>query len=56
MPAELRSRRSLALGGNPQFGEGLLWVYRNVGTNSQPKLAAGVKFKDGKADGRVPTG
>src|SRR5438132_7570366 len=39
-----------------QFGEGILWVYRNVGTNSQPKLAAGVKFKDGKADGRVPTG
>ena len=39
-----------------QFGEGILWIYRNVGTNSQPKLAAGVKFKDGKADGRVPTG
>ncbi len=39
-----------------QFGEGLLWIYRNEGTNDQPKLAAGVKFKDGKDDGRVPTG
>lgn len=39
-----------------QFGGGILWVYRNEGTNAQPKLAKGVKFKDGKADGRVPTG
>jgi hypothetical protein len=39
-----------------QFGDGLLWIYRNAGTNAQPRLAAGVKFKDGKADGRVPTG
>ncbi len=39
-----------------QFGEGLLWVFRNKGTNAQPKLAAGMKFKDGKEDGRVPTG
>jgi hypothetical protein len=39
-----------------QFGEGILWVYRNVGTNARPKLAAGVKFKDGNKDGRVPTG
>jgi hypothetical protein len=39
-----------------QFGEGILWIYRNVGTDAQPKLAAGVKFKEGKADGRVPTG
>jgi hypothetical protein len=39
-----------------QFGEGILWIYRNVGTNERPKLAAGVKFKEGKADGRVPTG
>lgn len=39
-----------------QFGEGLLWIYRNEGTNSQPKLAAGVKFKDGGKDGRVPSG
>jgi hypothetical protein len=39
-----------------QFGEGILWVYKNIGTNSQPKYAAGVRFKEGKADGRVPTG
>src|SRR5947209_12284440 len=39
-----------------QFGDGILWVYRNVGTNDRPKLAAGMKFKDGNKDGRVPTG
>ena len=39
-----------------QFGQGILWIYRNEGTNSQPKLAAGIKFKDGKEDGRVPSG
>jgi hypothetical protein len=39
-----------------QFGSGILWIYRNEGTNSQPKLAAGVKFKDGNEDGRVPSG
>jgi hypothetical protein len=39
-----------------QFGEGILWVYHNEGTNAAPKLAAGTKFKDGNKDGRVPTG
>jgi hypothetical protein len=39
-----------------QFGEGILWIYKNIGTNSQPKYASGVKFKEGKKDGRVPTG
>jgi hypothetical protein len=39
-----------------QFGQGQLWIYRNTGSNVAPKLAAGVKFKDGKADGRVPSG
>jgi hypothetical protein len=39
-----------------QFGSGILWIYRNEGTNEGPKLAAGKKFKDGKDDGRVPTG
>jgi hypothetical protein len=39
-----------------QFGQGILWVYRNEGTNAKPKLAAGVKFKDGNKDGCVPTG
>ena len=39
-----------------QFGGGILWVYRNEGSNGRPKLAAGVKFKEGRDDGRVPTG
>ena len=39
-----------------QFGDGILWVYRNEGANARPKLAAGKKFKEGKDDGRVPTG
>jgi hypothetical protein len=39
-----------------QFGDGILWIYKNQGTSAAPKLAAGVKFKDGKEDGRVPTG
>lgn len=39
-----------------QFGDGILWIYRNEGTNLKPKLAAGVKFKQGKEDGCVPSG
>ncbi|MBN2129910.1 MAG: VCBS repeat-containing protein [Sedimentisphaerales bacterium] len=39
-----------------QFGQGLLWIYRNEGTSAEPKLAAGVKFKEGVEDGRVPSG
>jgi hypothetical protein len=39
-----------------QFGDGILWIYRNEGTNERPKLAAGVKFKEGSDDGRVPSG
>ena len=39
-----------------QFGDGILWVYKNVGTDKEPKYAAGVQFKEGKKDGRVPTG
>ena len=39
-----------------QFGDGILWIYRNEGTNSEPRLAAGVKFKQGKEDGCVPSG
>jgi hypothetical protein len=39
-----------------QFGGGVLWVYKNAGTNAGPKLAAGVKFQDGKPEGTVPTG
>ena len=39
-----------------QFGDGILWVYKNTGTNKEPKYAAGVQFKEGAKDGRVPTG
>ncbi|MGL4553191.1 MAG: hypothetical protein ACRC33_18660 [Gemmataceae bacterium] len=39
-----------------QFGGGVLWVHRNLGTDARPRYAAGVKFKDGGPDGRVPTG
>jgi len=39
-----------------QFGDGLLTIYRNEGTNAKPKLAAGAKFKEGNEDGRVPSG
>src|SRR5262245_52357201 len=39
-----------------QFGGGILWVYKNVGTDKNPRYAAGTKFKDGGKDGRVPTG
>ena len=39
-----------------QFGNGQLWIYHNEGTNAEPQLAAGVKFKDGEEDGRVPNG
>jgi hypothetical protein len=39
-----------------QFGDGILWFYKNVGTNTKPQYAAGVKFKAGSKEGRVPTG
>jgi hypothetical protein len=39
-----------------QFGDGLLWIYRNEGSNSEPRLAPGLKFKGGEKEGRVPTG
>jgi len=39
-----------------QFGDGALWVYLNEGTNAKPSLTAGIKFKEGKDDGRVPSG
>ena len=39
-----------------QFGDGILWFYKNLGTSAQPKYAAGVQFKEGSKDGRVPTG
>lgn len=39
-----------------QFGGGVLWIFKNSGTNAAPKLAPGEKFKDGGPDGCVPTG
>lgn len=39
-----------------QFGGGVLWIYKNVGTNAAPQLAPGVKFQDGRKEGTVPTG
>jgi hypothetical protein len=39
-----------------QFGGGILRIYRNEAKSGPPKLVAGVKFKDGNPDGRVPTG
>ena len=39
-----------------QFGNGILKIYRNTGSNSQPRYAAGVEFMDGSGgEGRVPT-
>ncbi len=46
-------KRDLLVG---QFGGGVLWVYRNEGTDAAPRLAAGRKFKDGGEGGTVPTG
>lgn len=39
-----------------QFDGGLLWIYKNVGTNAAPRLTAGTKFQDGRPEGTVPTG
>jgi len=39
-----------------QFDGGLLWIYKNTGSDAAPKLAAGVKFQDGRKEGTVPTG
>ncbi|CAN5740046.1 hypothetical protein BH23PLA1_BH23PLA1_33620 [soil metagenome] len=39
-----------------QFGDGILWIYRNEGTAAEPKLAEGVQFQEGAETGRVPTG
>ena len=39
-----------------QFGGGALWVFKNEGTATEFKLAAGRKFKDGAKTGVVPAG
>ena len=48
-------QRDLLVG---QFGNGILRIFRNEGTNREPRLAAGVEFRAGekKEDGRVPSG
>lgn len=39
-----------------QFGDGVLWVFRNEGSDAEPQLAAGTKFQAGGKDGVVPAG
>ena len=39
-----------------QFGGGVLWIYRNSGTDAAPVLDKGRKFKNGREEGTVPTG
>lgn len=39
-----------------QFGEGKLFIYKNVGSNSSPKYAAGVELMGGKEEFRIPAG
>ena len=46
-------KRDLLVG---QFGQGILWIFLNEGTDAAPALAAGTKFQAGGKDGTVPTG
>ena len=39
-----------------QFHEGPMRIFRNIGNNAAPKFDAGVWFKAGSADARVPAG
>jgi hypothetical protein len=39
-----------------EFKDGKLRIYKNVGTNSEPRFDNHVWFLDGKPEGRVPTG
>jgi hypothetical protein len=39
-----------------QFGEGKLLVYKNVGTATEPELAAAELFMAGGEAGRIPSG
>ena len=39
-----------------QFQDGKARIFRNVGSNVAPKFSAGVWFKAGSADARVPAG
>ena len=46
-------KRDLLVG---QFGQGILWIFLNQGTDAAPALAAGTKFQADGKDGTVPTG
>lgn len=46
-------KRDLLVG---QFGGGLLWIFRNEGTDAAPRLGAGTRFQAAGRDGTVPTG
>jgi hypothetical protein len=39
-----------------QFGDGKLRIYRNVGTNTEPKFDKFTWFLDGQEGGKVPAG
>ena len=39
-----------------QFGDGKLRIYRNVGTNTEPKFDKFTWFLDGQDSGKVPAG
>jgi hypothetical protein len=39
-----------------EFSQGRLRIYRNLGTNSQPRFGGYEWFKDGAKTGRVPSG
>jgi len=39
-----------------QFGSGKLRIYRNVGTESEPRFDRFTWFKAGSSDGKVPSG
>ncbi len=39
-----------------EFSQGRLRIYRNLGTNSEPRFGGYEWFKDGAETGRVPSG
>lgn len=39
-----------------QFGEGKLRIYKNVGTQKEPRFEGFTWFKTGEQEGKVPTG
>jgi hypothetical protein len=39
-----------------QFGEGKLRVYKNAGTNNEPRFEGFTWFKTGEEEGKIPAG